>query len=139
MSSESCDRNFHISPNKFCFYQSNVNRMDSFNTIFKKHRESTTNEASNTKQNVNQNLDIEGLIYLRKLCINNLIISYLNINMLKNKTTRIREICRNVAIDMLCIDEIKLDASFSDAQFHIEDCPPFRQKKTVTKKNVLLT
>ena len=78
--------------------------MDSFNTIFKNHRESTANEASNTKQNVNQNLDIEGLIYVRKLCINNPIISYLNINMLKNKTTRIREICRNVAIDMLCID-----------------------------------
>ena len=35
---------------------------------------------------------------------------------------------------MLCIDEIKLDTSFSDAQFHIERCPPFRQKKTVTKK-----
>ena len=27
--------------------------MDSFNIIFKKHRESATNEASNTKQNVN--------------------------------------------------------------------------------------
>ena len=54
--------------------------------------------------------------------------------MLKNKITRIREICRKVAIDMLCIDEIKLDTSFSDAQFHIERCPPFRQKKTVTKK-----
>lgn len=40
---------------------------------------------------------------------------------------------------MLCIDEIKLDASFSDAQFHIEGCPPFRQKKTDKKKNVLLT
>ena len=41
----------------------------------------------------------------------------------------LREVCRKAPIALLCIDETKLDASFPDAQFHIEDCryPPFRQ------------
>ena len=45
-----------------------------------------------------------------------------------NKMTQLREVCRKTPIDLLCIDETKLNASFLDTQFHIEgyQYPPFR-------------
>ena len=57
---------------------------------------------------------------------NNPIIGYLNI-----KITQLREVCRKAPIDVLSIDETKLDASFPDAQFHIEGYhhPPFRRDR----------
>ena len=60
---------------------------------------------------------------------NNPIIRYLNINSLRNKITKLREVCRKAPTDLRCRDETKLDAFFPDAQFHIEGCqyPPFRQ------------
>ena len=65
---------------------------------------------------------------LRKLYTNNPIIGYLNIISLTNKMTQLREVCRKTPIDLLCIDETKLNASFLDTQFHIEvyQYPPFR-------------
>ena len=72
---------------------------------------------------------MEELIDLRKLYNNNPIIGYLNINSLRNKITQFREVCGKAPIDLLCIDETKLDASFPDAQSHIEgyQYPPFRR------------
>ena len=51
--------------------------MYSFNTNFKKQQESVTNQISMKTKNTNHNLDIEGIINLRKLYANNLIIEYL--------------------------------------------------------------
>ena len=39
---------------------------------------------------------------------------------MKNKITQLREVCRKAPIDLICLDETKLDASFLDAEFHIE-------------------
>ena len=104
--------------------------MHSFNANFKKQRESVTNQISNKAKNANHNLDI-GLINLRKLYTNNPIIGYLNINSPRNRITRLREVRSKALIDLLCIDETKLDASFPDAQFHTEgyQYPPFRQDR----------
>ena len=129
---ESCDLNSQISPNNFShnniFFQPNVNSINFFNKNFKNQQESVANQISNKAKNTNHNLDIEELINLRKLYINNPIIGYLNINSLRNKITQLREVCGKPPIDLLCIDETKLDASFSDAQFHIEGYQylPFR-------------
>ena len=43
--------------------------------------------------------------------------------------TQLREVCGKAPMDLLCIDETKLDASFPNAQFHIEgyQYPLFRQ------------
>ena len=51
--------------------------MDFFNSNLKKQQESV--------KNTNRNLDIEGLINLRKLYTNNPIIGYHNINSLRKK------------------------------------------------------
>ena len=59
------------------------------------------------------------LIKLRKENPNNANIAYLNINTLTEKIISLPEICRKSSIDILCVDEIKLDASYLNAQFHI--------------------
>ena len=67
----------------------------------------------------NINLDIDGLIHLRVNNPFNPIVGYLNINSLRNKIDDLREVCKKVQIDILCIDETKLDNSFPDCQFKI--------------------
>ena len=105
---ESCDNNSRISPNNFShnnnFCQPNVNSVHSFNANFKKQRKSVANPISNKAKNTNHNLDIEGLINLRKLYTNKRITGYLNVNSLRNKITQSREVCRKAAMDLLCID-----------------------------------
>ena len=62
-------------------------------------------------------LDLDGLNRLSKEHQNNAIIGYRNINtcaMFKKKLSKTQ-------IHVLCIDETKLDESFPDAQFYIED------------------
>ena len=105
---ESCDNNSRISPNNFShnnnFCQPNVNSVHSFNANFKKQRKSVANPISNKAKNTNHNLDIKGLINLRKLYTNKGITGYLNVNSLRNKITQSREVCRKAAMDLLCID-----------------------------------
>ena len=45
----------------------------------------------------------------------------MNINSLRNKIDNLREVCKNVQIDILCIDETKLDDPFPDSQFKINE------------------
>ena len=74
-------------------------------------------------------MDLDGLNKVSKEHQNNPIIGYLNINTLRNKINDLRKICRKAQIYVLCIDEIKFDESFPDAQFHIEgyEYPAFRK------------
>ena len=55
----------------------------------------------------------------------NSIVVYLNINSVGKK------ICKESPIDILCVDETKLDSSYPDAQFQINDYqfPPFRRDR----------
>ena len=46
---------------------------------------------------------------------------YLNINSLRKKIISLREILLKAPIDILCIDETKLDDSFPDAQFLLNE------------------
>ena len=58
-------------------------------------------------------------------------IGYININSLKEKAIPLREALSNAPIDVLCVDETKLDSSFQDHQFKIEgyQFPPFRRDR----------
>ena len=58
-----------------------------------------------------KNMDLDGPF--------NHIIGYLNLNSLRNKIDDLRKVFKNVQIDILCIDETKLDDSFPDIQFKI--------------------
>ena len=71
--------------------------------------------------------DVSGLVKLRKDYTNNPSIGYLNINSLSEKILYLREICLKTSIDILCVDETKLDSSYPNAQFHIDgyQFPPF--------------
>ena len=59
------------------------------------------------------------------------IIGYLNINSLRNKIIDLREIMSKAPLDIVCADETKLDESFPDFQFHMENYqfPPFRRDR----------
>ena len=72
-----------------------------------------------------------GLKKLRKENPNNPNIAYLNINSLREKIISLQEICLKSSIDILCVDKTKLDASYPNAQFHIEgyQFPPFRRDR----------
>ena len=58
-------------------------------------------------------------------------IGYLNINSLRNKIVHLREILRISPLEILCIDETKLDSSFPDKQFEINEYqfPPYRRDR----------
>ena len=66
------------------------------------------------------NLDIDGITHLRINNPFNRIVGYLNINSLRKKIDDLREVCKKVEIDILCIDETKLDDSYTDSQFKIK-------------------
>ena len=61
------------------------------------------------------NSDLHDLVKLRKDCEKNPIIRCLSINHLSSKIDYLREICSKSPIDILCIDETKLDSSYPDA------------------------
>ena len=64
-------------------------------------------------------MSLEGLINLRKTYQNNPLIAYLNIDTLSEKIISLKEILKKAKIDVLCIDETKLDFSFPVLQFKI--------------------
>ena len=63
------------------------------------------------------NLDLSDLIDLRKGITSNSLIGYFNINLLKIKSKPCDKIRKKFQIDILCIDETKLDCYFQDSLF----------------------
>ena len=92
-----------------------------------------TNQRQNISQNVSEDFDsdLKKLKVLRVENNSNPIIAYLNINSLGEKINHFHELCKESPIDILCVDEIKLDSSYPDAQFQIIDYqfPPFRRDR----------
>ena len=69
-------------------------------------------------------------IKLKNKYPNNPIISYLNLNSLRNNNiTNLGEIMSKTALNIVCFDKTKLDQSFPDFQFHMENYqfPLFRR------------
>ena len=82
-----------------------------------------TNQRQNISQNVSEifHSDLKRLKVLRVENDSTPIVAYLNINSLGEKINHLHEICKDSPIDILCVDEIKLDSSYHDAQFQIND------------------
>ena len=66
--------------------------------------------------------DLKMLRVLRVKNDSNPIVACLNINSLGEKINNLREICKESPIDIFCVDETKIDSSYPDAQFQINDC-----------------
>ena len=71
--------------------------------------------------------DIKGFADIRKRFPYNSLIGYIIVNSLKEKVIPFREVLSKAPIDVLCVDENKLDSSVPDHQFKIEgyQFPPF--------------
>ena len=82
------------------------------------------------EQNKNE-LDIIGLAKLRQQYPFNPLIGYLNINFLDHKIDSLREFLKISPLEIICVDETKLDNSFPDQQFKIKgfQFPPFRRDR----------
>ena len=97
--------------------------MRNFNDVISNLDILTAYEKLETQsKNINwkdSNFDFHELVKLRKGHESNPVIDYLNINHLSSKIDYLREICSKTSIDILCIDETKLDSSYPDAQFEI--------------------
>ena len=80
--------------------------------------------------NSNQ-VDINEHVKMRKVYSKNPVLGYLNTNSLRNKIVSLRSVFAKALIDILCIDETKLDNNFPDSQFLIENYqfPPFRRDR----------
>ena len=92
-----------------------------------------TNQRQNIIQNVSENFDsdLKKFKVLRVENDSNPIVVYLNINSPGEKINHLREICKECPIGILCVDEIKLDSSYPDAQYKINhyQFPPFRRDR----------
>ena len=82
-------------------------------------------------QRSNNELDLEGLQILRNQYRSNPLIGYLNINFLQHKIDSLRQILKKPSLEIICVDETKLDESFPDHQFKIDgyQFPPFRRDR----------
>ena len=82
---------------------------------------------------IGKNIESDGteLSRLRNMYLKNPMIGYANINYFENKVINFREICHQAPIDIICVDETKLDSSYPDSQFHIDgyQFPPFRKDR----------
>ena len=57
-------------------------------------------------------------------------ISYLNINSLSIKIEALRQICKISLLEILCVNETKLDSSFPNSQLRIDEyIPPYRRDR----------
>ena len=68
----------------------------------------------------NLDLDLYNLQLLKQKYHSNPFISYLNINSLSNKIDALRQIWKTAPLEILCVDETKLDSSFPNSQFRID-------------------
>ena len=63
----------------------------------------------------NLELYLYNLQFLKQKYHSNPFISYLNINSLSNKIDALRQVCKIFPLEILCLDETKLDSSFSNS------------------------
>ena len=122
---ESNDLVFYIYDNSFIKPTKNVNKEYETKNLDKKIKSNDKDKLSTIES------DVSGLVKLGKDYINSPSIGYLNINSLSEKIIYLREICLKTSIDILCVDETKLDSSYPNAQFHIDgyQFPPFRKDR----------
>ena len=92
-----------------------------------KNQNKVPTSSSNTDKSIDS--DLEVLAKLRRDYPSYPMIGYSIINSIRNKIVQLTDICRISPIEILCIDETKLDSSLPNAQAHLPDyqSPLFRR------------
>ena len=80
-----------------------------------------SNDCQSSEKTLLTSHDMDMPMETRKTYDKNPIIEYLNINSLRTKILSLKETLHKTPIDILCIDKTKLDETFPDAQFMIEN------------------
>ena len=94
--------------------------------------------SSNTDKNIDSNL--EAVAKLRRDYLSYPMIEYLNINSITNKIVQLTDVCKTSPIEILCIDETKLDTGFPNAQVHLPDYqfPPFWRDRNSSRREKIV-
>ena len=82
----------------------------------------TGNGPNKTTDEIRKNemgADLQTLKLIRKAYFNNPIIGYLNLNNLRNKMDKMREVFRDLSLNYFILAEIKINDEFPDSQFFI--------------------
>ena len=87
-----------------------------------------SNDCQSSEQTLLTSYDIDMVMKTRKTYEKNLIIGYLNINFLRTKIVNLKDILHN--------DETKLDETFPDAQFMIENYKFLHFRKELVSKRL---
>ena len=77
--------------------------------------------AENNHKHNSATIDIEESKKIRTANTNNPMISHLNVNHLRNKISEIRELTKRLYPNVLAISETKIDSSFTNAMFTIDE------------------
>ena len=89
---------------------------------------SSRKSVDNNHFEISNDIDISELKALKDKNLKNPFLCYLNINSLRHKIIYLRHILIHNGVEIVVIGETKLDAEFSDDQFHIDgdSFPPYR-------------
>jgi len=87
----------------------------------------STNSASVIEHDM-----FDEVLSLRKQNTNNFVVASLNINSFRHKIHFIRELLLKNAVDLLFLLETKIDQSFPDAQFAIDNYHFWRSDRTAS-------
>ena len=82
----------------------------------------TGNGPNKTTDEIRKNemgADLQTLKLIRKAYFNNPIIGYLNLNNLRNKMHKMREVFRDLSLNYFILAKIKINDEFPDSQFFI--------------------
>ena len=98
-----------------------------------KNFQQQTNSVTVDEIGKNIESDVTELSTLRNTYLKNPVIGYLNIHHFENKVINFREICHQASLDIICVDETKLDSSYPVSQFHTDgyQFPLFRRETNI--------
>ena len=91
------------------------------NTSNSKNIDELNYNICNVPENDDCDQSLQGIFEMRQKYINNPQISYLNVNSLRNKIHDIRNLTFQLFPTVLALSETKIDSSFPDSQFFIEN------------------
>ena len=96
------------------------------------------NNENEVEMNVQENSVQNEIEKMRSTYRNNMIISHINVNSLKTKFSEVQELIVRSKFEVLVLSETKLDESYQDALYEIENYNMYRQDKRSNSGGIMI-
>jgi hypothetical protein len=106
------------------------NFTDSFFSNDDSDLNNSTISDTSTNSSDSDFVSVNHLHYVRTSNMKNFLATYLNINSLRNKISEVKDIIQKNSLDFMCIAETKLDDSFKEGTFKLDNYRSFRKDNT---------